>query len=87
MGQEEIDEEIMVARIGGEVVYTFTMPQWKILCGIRGARAKVPRAAEQGGAIAVHALLRDIFEQEPPAPEAIMPIPQVVPAEPPLAVA
>jgi hypothetical protein len=53
LGEEETDEEVVEARVGGEVVYTFSMEEWRLVCRKRGARAAVLTQAEEGGTLAV----------------------------------
>jgi hypothetical protein len=62
LGEEATDEEVVQAVVGGEVVYTFTMPEWRMLCRTRGARAKVLRFAEAGGELAVRRFMQELAE-------------------------
>lgn len=61
LGKEETDEEIVEAVVGGEVVYTFTMPEWRLLCLTSGGRAKALRLAEDGGALAVRQFMAELM--------------------------
>jgi hypothetical protein len=63
LGAECTDEEVVQAIVGGEVVYTFAMAEWRLLCRTRGARAEVLRAAEEGGELSVRGFLRELAKQ------------------------
>lgn len=60
IGEEQTDEEVVEAIVGGEVIYTFTMTEWRALCRTRGARAKALRVAEEGGEVAVQRLMAEL---------------------------
>jgi hypothetical protein len=53
LGQEQSDEEIVAAEIGGETLYRFSCPEWRAVCETRGARGELLELAEEGGALAV----------------------------------
>jgi hypothetical protein len=57
LGEEETDEEAVEAVVGGEVVYTFSMEEWRLVCRTRGGKAAVLTQAEEGGTLAVRLYL------------------------------
>lgn len=65
LGKEESDKEIVEAVIDGEVVYTFTELEWRVLCRKRGGRAEVLRLAETGGGIAVSRYMQELKAASP----------------------
>jgi hypothetical protein len=57
MADELTDEDIVAIEVGGDVVYTFSRLEWRLLVSRRGAMALILEAAEKGGADAVRGLL------------------------------
>jgi Replication protein len=66
LGEEATDDEVVQAVVGGEVVYTFAMPEWRLLCRTRGARAKALQRGEEGGEIGVHCFMQELVKASEP---------------------
>jgi hypothetical protein len=60
LANELTDDEVVQAMVGGEVVYTFTIPQWNRLCYTRGARGKALRLAEESGTLGVARFMEEL---------------------------
>lgn len=54
------DEDIMEDEVGGEVLYRFTLPEWRAICATSGAQARLLDIAEERGELGVRRYLREI---------------------------
>ena len=65
LSEEETDEEVMAAVVGGEVVYILAGLEWRLVRRTKGARARLLRLAETGGGGAVGRYMQELKATSP----------------------